>query len=101
MYLARALVVFTGGFGTIDELFEVLTLTQTQTHKVDRPVPAIVYGRDYWQDIINFEKFVEWGTIGPSDLDLFHLVDDVDEELELLTSLLPVKRGGRTSYRRS
>ena len=99
MYLARALVVFPGGFGTMDELFEVLTLTQTR--KVDRPVPVIVYGRDYWQDIINFEKFVEWGTINASDLDLFHLVDDVDEALRLLTSLLLVKKRGRTGRGRS
>ena len=92
MYLARALVVFPGGFGTMDELFEVLTLTQTR--KVDRPVPVIVYGRDYWQDVINFDKFVEWGTIGPDDLELFHLVDDVDEALALLTNLPPGNRGG-------
>ena len=86
MYLARALVVFPGGFGTMDELFEVLTLVQTQ--KVQRPVTIIIYGREFWQDVVNFEKFTEWGTISDQDLNLFHLVDDVDEAFEILTRLV-------------
>jgi uncharacterized protein (TIGR00730 family) len=95
MYLARALVVFPGGFGTMDELFEVLTLTQTK--KVDRPLPVIVYGKDYWNDVINFEKFVEWGTINAEDLGLFHVVDDVDSALAILKGLLPSGRGAKSA----
>ena len=91
MYLARALVVFPGGFGTMDELFEVLTLLQTR--KVQRPVRVIVYGREYWDDVVNFEKLVEWGAIGAADLDLIHLVDDVEEAFALLTRTLPATRG--------
>ena len=87
MYLARALVVFPGGYGTMDELFEVLTLMQTR--KVQRPVPVLVYGREYWNDIVNFKKLVEWGAITDSDLQLIHMVDDVEEAFELLKRTLP------------
>ena len=93
MYLARALVVFPGGFGTMDELFEVLTLVQTQ--KVQRPVAIIVYGREYWDEVVNFDKFREWGTISAEDLDLLHLVDDVDEAFSILTSTITAPKAGR------
>ena len=86
MTLAKALVVFPGGFGTMDELFEVLTLVQTE--KVTRQVPIVIYGKEYWDDILNFESFKEWGLISPEDMDLFQIVDSVDEAEEFLVSRL-------------
>ena len=91
MYLARALVAFPGGYGTMDELFEVLTLLQTR--KVQRPVQVIVYGREYWDDVVDFGKLVEWGAITPADLDLIHMVDDVEEAFALLTRSITAPRG--------
>ena len=76
MYLAKAIVIFPGGFGTIDELFEVATLMQTG--KVKKPMKLVLYGMNYWRDVINFEALVEHGTIEPDDLKLFTMVDDVD-----------------------
>jgi len=70
---AKALVAFPGGFGTLDELFEVLTLVQTR--KV-RPVPIVLYGRDYWQRLVHWDMLVEEGAIQPEDLQLFHMVDE-------------------------
>ena len=93
MYLARALVVFPGGYGTMDEMFEVLTLLQTR--KVQRPVQVIVYGREYWDDVVDFKKLVEWGAITAADLDLVHMVDDVEEAFALLTRTIQSSRGRR------
>ena len=72
-HLARALIVFPGGFGTLDELFELLTLSQTQ--KLDRQIPILLYGSTYWNEIVNFEALVRHGMIDRSDLDLISLVD--------------------------
>jgi uncharacterized protein (TIGR00730 family) len=80
---ARALCAFPGGFGTLDELFEALTLIQT--HKT-APVPIVMFGKEYWDDLINWETFVNWGTISPRDLDLFQYVETVDEALEIVIS---------------
>ena len=91
MYLARALVAFPGGYGTLDELFEVLTLLQTR--KVQRPVQVIVYGREYWDDVVDFDKLVEWGAITAADLQLIHRVDDVEEAFALLTRSIAPPRG--------
>ncbi len=77
VYLARALVVFPGGFGTLDELFDVLTLVQTR--KTSKYMPIVLFGADYWNKILNFEALVEWGVISRSDLDLFRVIDSVDE----------------------
>jgi len=77
VYTAKALVVFPGGFGTFDELFELLTLRQTK--KVVKPLSVIVYGKEYWDSIIDFDKMVEWGVIHEEDLKLFHFVDDVED----------------------
>ena len=76
MMRAKALVAFPGGFGTLDELFEVMTLVQT---KKAHPVPIILFGRDYWKRLINFEVLVEEGTIAPEDLELFQITDDPQE----------------------
>jgi len=73
---ARALVAFPGGFGTLDELFETLTLIQTKKIK---PVPVLLFGRDYWQKIINFEALVDEGAVDPEDLKLFQYVETAQE----------------------
>jgi hypothetical protein len=73
---ARAVAVFPGGYGTFDELFELLTLIQTG--KV-RPLPILLFGRDYWNRVINFEAMVEEGVISPHDLDLIHWSEDAEE----------------------
>ena len=83
-HLARALVVFPGGFGTFDELFEILTLAQTQ--KLDRSIPVLLYGAAYWREVVNFEALVRHGTIAPEDLKLFEFVDDPQAALALLKS---------------
>ncbi|MGB2706227.1 MAG: LOG family protein [Candidatus Omnitrophota bacterium] len=81
-YLAKALVVFPGGFGTMDELFELLTLTQTGKHR--KPLPVILFGRDYWQKVVNFDEMHKWGTISREDLKLIKVFDDVDETFNYL-----------------
>lgn len=73
MMRAKALVAFPGGFGTLDELFEILTLVQTRKSK---RVPVLLYGTAYWKKVVNFEALVEEGTISAADLDWFHFVDD-------------------------
>ena len=83
-HLARALVVFPGGFGTFDELFEMLTLAQTR--KLDRNMLILLYGSTYWKEVINFEALVRHGVIGEEDLKLFSFVDEPREALERLQS---------------
>ncbi|HYD39880.1 MAG TPA: TIGR00730 family Rossman fold protein [Anaeromyxobacter sp.] len=85
-YLARALVVFPGGFGTLDELMEVLTLQQTG--KLDRRTHIMLYGSEYWKEIVNFDALVRHGMISPGDLELFTYADDPDSALRLLQSWL-------------
>jgi len=85
-YLAKALVVFPGGFGTMDELFEVLTLAQT--HKTRKYMPILIYGPEYWRRLINFEMLVERGTIDPEDMDLLHFVESVPETVSFLQETL-------------
>jgi uncharacterized protein (TIGR00730 family) len=85
-YPARALVVFPGGFGTLDETFELLTLMQTQ--KIESKVVLLLYGTEYWNRVLNFEALVEYGTISPEDLDLFHRADDPVTALEILKEKL-------------
>lgn len=82
LYLAHALVVFPGGFGTMDELFEMLTLIQT--HKTPKKIPVILFGREYWERLINFKLFAELGYISPEDLQLFRFFDNVDEARECI-----------------
>jgi uncharacterized protein (TIGR00730 family) len=81
-HLAHALVAFPGGFGTLDELFEILTLAQTR--KLDRSIPVLLYGSAYWKEVINFEALVRHGTIVEADLDLFSFVDEPQAALALL-----------------
>ena len=81
-YLAKGLVVFPGGFGTLDELFEILTLVQTD--KLSKKIEVILYGRDYWEQVLSFGPMAEWGAIADKDLDLFHTADTPDEACEML-----------------
>ncbi len=81
-YLARALVVFPGGFGTLDELTEILTLVQTK--KIDRRIPIVLYGPAYWKELINFEVLVRHGMISAGDLSLFQFADEPAAALKLI-----------------
>ena len=81
-YLAKALVVFPGGFGTFDEMFELLTLAQTE--KLAKHIGVVVYGRDYWDKIINFQALVDAGTISAKDLDMIHWANTPEEAFEYL-----------------
>jgi uncharacterized protein (TIGR00730 family) len=78
---ARAVAVFPGGFGTLDELFETLTLIQTARME---PIPVLLFGRDFWHRIVNWEALAEAGTISPDDLDLFHFVETAEEGWEIV-----------------
>ena len=73
-YLAKALVVFPGGYGTLDELMELLTLSQTQ--KLAKKITILLYGSSYWKEIVNFDALVKYEMIAPEDLNLFHYADD-------------------------
>jgi uncharacterized protein (TIGR00730 family) len=88
-YPARALVVFPGGFGTLDELFEMLTLMQT--NKIESKILLLMYGTEYWRKVLNFQALVDFGTISPEDLDLIHHVDDPQTALAVL-------KAGLTEY---
>jgi uncharacterized protein (TIGR00730 family) len=81
-YLAKALVVFPGGFGTLDEMFELLTLVQTR--KLAKPITVIIYGSAYWKNVLNLEAMADYGTISVKDLDLFQYVDTPQEAFAIL-----------------
>jgi uncharacterized protein (TIGR00730 family) len=81
-YLAKALVVFPGGFGTMDEMFEILTLAQTG--KLAKKMKIILYGTSFWKEIVNFEALVKHGVIAEEDLQLFQFADDPASALGML-----------------
>ncbi len=81
-YLAKALVIFPGGFGTLDELFEILTLAQTE--KLAKKILVVIYGSEYWNRVLNLKAMAEAGTTSPEDLDLFKVVDTPEEGFEYL-----------------
>jgi uncharacterized protein (TIGR00730 family) len=83
VYLAKALIVFPGGFGTLDELFEVLTLRQT--HKMRKHLSVVLFGSQYWDEVMDFDALVRHGTIDAADVDLFHRTDSVDEAFDIVT----------------
>ena len=83
-YLSKALVVFPGGFGTLDEMFEILTLAQTQ--KLAKKITVVIYGSEYWKKALNLEALVDAGTISPNDVDLFHYADTPEQAFEILRS---------------
>ena len=93
-HLARAIVAFPGGFGTLDELFEILTLAQTG--KLDRRMVVLLYGSSYWNEIVNFKALVRHGMIQEKDLRLFRLVDGPGEALEALKHGLAMEMGPTT-----
>src|SRR5689334_10220317 len=84
VYPAKALVVFPGGFGTMDEMFEVLTLIQTK--KPHKTMPVILFGKAFWEEVVDFSALVRWGVVSPHDLDIFHITDSVDDAFTYLTS---------------
>lgn len=75
--LAKSLVAFPGGFGTLDELFETLTLMQTK--KVNGKAPIVLFGKEFWNELINLETLVEWGMISEDDLNYIHITDSVED----------------------
>src|SRR5437667_9845855 len=83
VYLAKAVVLFPGGFGTLDEFFEMLTLVQTR--KMRKRIPIVLFGTEYWDDIVDFGGLVKYGMISPGDLDLFHRTDSLDEAYDIIT----------------
>jgi uncharacterized protein (TIGR00730 family) len=94
-HLARALVVFPGGFGTLDELMEVLTLAQTC--KLERQIPVVLYGRAYWSEVINFDALVRHGMIAREDLELFQFADAPADALAILQARLATQAHGDDS----
>lgn len=85
-YLSKAMIVFPGGFGTLDELFELLTLVQTE--KTRKYMPIVLYGKDYWNEVVNFQALAHWGMVSPQDLKLFKICDDVDSAFNYLQAEL-------------
>ncbi len=83
-YLAKALVVFPGGFGTLDELMEILTLIQTK--KIKKSIPIVLYGKEFWDNVVNWNYLLKAGTISKKDLDLFTICDSVDDTFSFLTT---------------
>jgi uncharacterized protein (TIGR00730 family) len=83
IYLAKAVVLFPGGFGTLDELFEILTLVQTG--KMRKRCPIVLFGKKFWDEVVNFDALVRYGTISPGDLDLFHRTDSIEETYAIVT----------------
>jgi uncharacterized protein (TIGR00730 family) len=81
-YLAKALVIFPGGFGTLDELFEILTLAQTD--KLAKKILVVIYGSEYWKKLINFQAMIDAGTIAAADLELFKMADSPEQGFEFL-----------------
>ena len=85
-YLAKAVIVFPGGFGTLDELFELLTLVQTR--KMKKPLPIVLFGTQYWREVIDFDALVSHGTISAPDVNLVFRTDSTDEAYEWLIKRL-------------
>lgn len=83
VYLAKAIVIFPGGFGTLDEFFEVMTLNQTR--RLKKAIPIVLYGSEYWDKVLDLQTMVDGGTIGPEDLKLFHRSDSVDDAFGFIT----------------
>jgi len=94
-HLAHALIAFPGGFGTFDELFEILTLAQT--HKLDRSIPVFLYGSTFWKEVVNFDALVRHGTIASEDLKLFEFVDDPRAAFERMRERIELAPAARAS----
>ncbi|HSE00673.1 MAG TPA: LOG family protein, partial [Burkholderiales bacterium] len=85
-YLAKAVIVFPGGFGTLDELFELLTLVQTR--KMRKPLPIVVFGTEFWREVVNFDALVRYGTISARDPGLVHYTDSVNDAYDWIVQHL-------------
>jgi predicted Rossmann-fold nucleotide-binding protein len=85
-YMSKALVVFPGGFGTMDELFEILTLAQTK--KLAKKITIVLYGTEFWKEVVNFDALVKYGTISAADVNLFSFADTPEAALEILQRAL-------------
>jgi len=92
-YLAKAVIVFPGGFGTLDELFELLTLVQTR--KMSKPMPIVLFGTEYWGEVVDFDALARHGTINREDIDLVHRTDSVDDAYEWIVKQLSEKALGQ------
>jgi uncharacterized protein (TIGR00730 family) len=88
-YLAKAVIVFPGGYGTLDELFELLTLVQTR--KMRKPMPIVLFGTEYWREVIDFDALARHGTIDPEDIELLHRTDSVDDAYDWIVAQLAEK----------
>jgi len=88
-YLAKALVIFPGGFGTLDELFEILTLVQTD--KLSKQMDIVLYGKEYWNEVLNLKPMADWGAIAEQDLELLHHCDSPQDAFEFLRTNLIAK----------
>ena len=86
LYLAKAVVIMPGGMGTMDELFECLTLVQTR--KIKKRLPLVLYGSEFWEAVVNFDALARFGTISPEDVNLFHRSDSVDDSFDYITRQL-------------
>jgi uncharacterized protein (TIGR00730 family) len=92
-YLAKAVIVFPGGYGTLDELFELLTLVQTR--KMRKPMPIVLFGTEYWREVINLEALAHHGTIASPDIELMHRTDSVDDAYDWIVRQLAEKAIGQ------
>ncbi len=92
IHRAKAAIIFPGGFGTLDELMELLTLAQTG--RVDKRIPIVIYGRDFWDRVIRIEALADWGMISPEDLDLFKYADSPEEALDIVKDAFRVADPG-------
>ena len=92
-YLAKAVIVFPGGFGTLDELFELLTLVQTR--KMKKPMPIVLFGTEYWSQVVDFDALVRHGMINAADVSLVHRTDSVDDAYDYLVRHLTRDALGR------
>lgn len=86
--IAKAVAAFPGGFGTMDELFEVLTLIQTG---IIKPIPVLLFGREFWEKLINWKKFIEDGVISPEDLNLFHYCESVEDGWKVIKNFYKLR----------
>jgi len=92
-YLAKAVIVFPGGYGTLDELFELLTLVQTR--KMSKPMPIVLFGTEYWREVIDFDALARHGTIDAKDIELMHRTDSVDDAYDWIVRQLVEKALGQ------
>ena len=92
-YMAKAVIVFPGGYGTLDELFEILTLVQTK--RMTKRMPIVLFGTEYWREVINFDALVRHGTIDAADVNLVHRTDSVDDAYDWLIQQLTEQALGK------